>query len=248
MKIVRKLVAVALPALLLLCLSGIGMPAVQAAEADKRGRDYSELEHQIGVANGLDYYDYTKESWEVLSDAVEAGNKCLSGDFEQSRLDEAAEDIQQAMEDLVKMDYSALITALDTVYAKIDENPEMHDVWYRLDKAVDKARLLLVSGDQQAVNEMATLLTELMNELSTYSTAAAEPQIVVQEVAVEVEVPPADDFCNIPMHRTWVVLFVASAALNVLLVAALSFVLFRKRKTTDNTPLVNYDIDDDIDF
>ena len=32
------------------------------------------------------------------------------------------------------------------------------------------------------------------------------------------------------------------------LFAALGYVLFRKRKTTDNTPLVNYDIEDDIDF
>ena len=63
---------------------------------------------------------------------------------------------------------------------------------------------------------------------------------------VEVEVPPTSDFCNIPKHRTWPVLFAVSAALNVLLFSALSYVLLKKRNTTDNTPLVNYDIEDDV--
>ncbi len=219
---------------------------VQAAQADRRGRDYSELERQIGIANGLDSYDYTKETWDVLSSMVEAGNKRLAGTYDQSELDKAAEDIRYAIENLVKMDYSLLVSALDLVYEKIDENPEMHDAWYRLDKAVDKARPLLVSGDQQAVNEMAELLNELMKEISTYDEVSAEPEVIIQEV--EVEVPPSADFCNIPRHRAWPVLFGASALLNVLLFATLGFVLFRKRKTADNTPLVDYDIEDDIDF
>ena len=237
----------AMPVLVLVCLVVCAMPAVEASEADRRGRDYSELERQIGIANGLDSYDYTKETWEVLSNAVETGNKRMSGATEQIKLDEAAEDIENAIKNLVKMDYSALIDALDAVYAKIDVNPQLHDVWYRLDKAVDKARPLLVSGDQQAVDEMAELLNGIMEELSAFDkVVAAEPQVIIKEV--EVEVPPTAEFCNIPRHRTWLVAIVASALLNVLLCASLGFVLFRKRKTADNTPLVNYDIDDDIDF
>lgn len=235
---------VAMPVLVLVCLVVCAMPTVQAAEADSRGRDYSELERQIGIANGLEYYDYTKESWEVLSSMVEAGNKRMADAEDQSKLDAAAEDIQYAIENLVKMDYSPLLNALDMVYAKIDENPELHDVWYRLDKAVDKARPLLVSGDQEAVNEMAGLLNEIMDELSAYDDVTATPEVIVQEV--EVEVPPTSDFCNIPKHRTWPVLFAVSAALNVLLFSALSYVLLKKRNTTDNTPLVNYDIEDDV--
>ena len=60
--------------------------------------------------------------------------------------------------------------------------------------------------------------------------------------------PPVSDFCNIPKHRTWLLLLAVSVGLNILLFVTLSTVVFRKRNTTDNMPLVNYDIDDDIDL
>jgi len=245
LKIWKKLVAMPVLIAVLVCVVGSSVLTVQAAEADRRGKDYSGLEKQIGIANGLEYYDYTKETWDVLKSAVEAGNKLLAGAAEQGRLDEAAEDIEHAIENLVKMDYSPLINVLDTVYAKMDENPQLHDVWYRLDKAVDKARPLLVSGDQQAVDEMAEVLAGLMEELSAYDEVTAEPEVIIQEV--EVEVPPAADFCNIPVHRIWPVLFVVSVVLNLLLLAALGYILLQKRNSIDNTPLVYYDMDDDPD-
>ena len=228
--------------LVLVCAGFCSVLHVQAADS----KDFTELERQIGIANGLEYYDYTKESWEVLQSAVEAGNKLLGGTTEQSKLNLAAEDIEHAREHLVKMDYSALTKVLDEVYAEIDENPEMHDIWYRLDKAVDKARPLLVSGDQQAVNEMTEILEEIIGELSAQVEVPETPGVIIQEV--EVEVPPVSDFCNIPKHRTWLLLLAVSVGLNILLFVTLSTVVFRKRNTTDNMPLVNYDIDDDIDL
>lgn len=242
MRILSKLIAV--PVLLLAGLMILGMPAVQAAEAQTRGLDYSELEYQIGIANGLESYDYTAETWEVLQSAVEVGNKHLAGDVGQDKLDGAAEDIELAIENLIKMDYGGLTDALDVIYEKIDENPTEHDVWYRLDKAVDKARPLLVCGDQEAVDEMAQTLNGLIEELSACEGAAAEPDVIVQEV--QVEVPPEQDFCNIPAHRIWLTLFVVSAVLNILLIAALMFVLIKKRGAVDHTPLVNFDLDEDI--
>ena len=55
-------------------------------------------------------------------------------------------------------------------------------------------------------------------------------------------------YCNIPMHRTWPVLFIVSAVLNVVLIVVLIYVIMRKRNTYDDTPLVSYDIDDDMDY
>ena len=242
MKIWRKLVAL----LALICLVINAAPAVLAADdADRRGLDYSALERQIGIANGLNSYDYTKESWKKLQSAVEIGNKRLEGVYDQAKLDQAAQDIAQAIKDLVKMDYSPLTKALDAVYAKMDENPEYHDVWYRLDKAVDKARPLLISGDQEAVNAMAENLNLLMAELIACSEKLAEPEIVIQEV--EVEVPPTDDFCNISTHFLWQLLLTGSVLINVALIAGICFVMRQKKNAVDNTPLVSYDIDDDDD-
>lgn len=238
-----------LTVLVMACLFVNLIPAAKAAgtnEEARRGLDYSELELQVGIANGLNSYDYTKESWEPLQKALEVGNKRLAGIYDQGKLDKAAEDIEAALSRLVKMDYTPLNTALDAVNAKIKENPQLHDVWYRLNEVVEEAKTLLVSGDQEAVNEAAQEINALLEEVVQYSKVTVEPEIVIQEV--EVEVLPTNDFCNIPMHHTWPMLFGISAALNIMLVAALVYVVVKKRNTVDNTPLVNYDIDDDMDW
>ena len=238
-----------LTALVLVCLVATAVPVVSATGTDeeaRRGLDYSELELQIGIANGLNAYDYTQESWEPLQKALEVGNKRLAGIYDQGKLDKAAKDIEDAISRLVKMDYTALNTALEAVNAEIGKNPQLHDAWSRLDAAARKAKQLLISGDQQTVNETAQEINELLAELSQYNKITVEPEIVIQEV--EVEVLPTDDFCNIPVHHTWPVLLVISMVLNVLLVVGLFYVLLKKQNTTDNTPLVSYDIDDDMDY
>lgn len=238
-----------LTALVLVCLVVSAVPVVSATgteEEGRRGLDYSELELQIGIANGLNAYDYTMESWEPLQKALEVGNKRLAGIYDQGKLDKAAEDIEDAISRLVKMDYSALNAALDAVNSEINKNPLLHDAWYRLDRAAEEAKLLLISGNQQAVNEAAQEINELLAELSQYNKITVEPEVVIQEV--EVEVLPTDDFCNIPAHHTWPVLLAVSMVLNVLLVVALIYVIMKKQNTVDNTPLVSYDIDDDMDF
>ena len=63
---------------------------------------------------------------------------------------------------------------------------------------------------------------------------------------VPVEVPPTGEFCNIPMHRIWPVLFFISLALNVTLAAVIVVYIRNKKKNQhDDTPLVDYDIFDD---
>jgi len=238
-----------LATLAVICLVVNAVPVAGATGADaeaRKGLDYSELELQVAIANGLESYEYTKQSWDKLQEVLEVGKTRLAGIYDQGKLDSAAKDIANALSMLVKMDYSALNIALDKVEAIINTNPELHDVWYRLDRATDQARQLLISGDQEAVNAAVEELEMLMEELNGCSSVTGEPEVVIQEV--EVEVLPTDDFCNIPKHHTWPILFGVSALLNVVLIAALVYVLVKKRDTTDNTPLVNYDIDDDIDF
>ena len=234
---------------MLACLFMTAIPMAHATGTDEKARqglDYSELELQVALANGLNSYDYTIQSWEPLEKALEVGNKRLAGIYDQGKLDSAAKDIARAMARLVKMDYSSLSKALDAVNVKVDANPEYHDVWYRLNAAVEEAKPLLISGDQEAVNAATKQINMLLEELETCNIMSAEPEIIIQEV--EVEILPTNDFCNIPSHHVWPVLFAISAVVNVLLIAALVYVLMRKRKTEDDTPLVSYDIDDDMDF
>ena len=62
-----------------------------------------------------------------------------------------------------------------------------------------------------------------------------------------VEVPPTDDYCNISTHPVWPVLLIISLILNAGLVGLIVVYVARKRKkVTDDIPLVDYDINDDI--
>jgi len=245
MKICRKITAW----MILMCLVISTVPAAMAVDTEVRmsaATNYSELEKMVATANGLNSYDYTIETWEPLEKAVKHGKQMLQGAHGQTVVDEAAAAIDKAMSGLVKMDYSALDSILADVYTELEKDIELYDVWYRITNAAEAARPLLVSGHQMLVNSSVEELTGLLAELMQYSSQEKEPEIVIQEVPVEIL--PTDDFCNIPMHHTWPVLFCISAVLNVGLLVALIYVIMKRRNTVDNTPLVNYDIDDDMEL
>ena len=235
----KRLLALLAAVLLMISLA----PAALATQTT----DYSELEMQLAIANGLRSHDYTIQTWKPMQNAIDTGNRYLKGKYGQQAVDESVEALEKAMAALVKMNYTQLENTLAGVYQKIDEDPELHSVWVRLNAAVEASRPLLVSGDQQAVDQAVVDLNALMEELSGYeNNVEQEPEVVIHEV--EVEVLPTDDYCNIPMHRTWPVLFIGSAVLNLVLIAALVYVIMKKRNTYDDTPLVNYDIDEDMDY
>ena len=244
----KRILAVLALACLLLNMAPAAF-AADTADARLSARvDTTELKRQVAMANGLNAYDYTIETWTPLQKALDKGSDILKGTHGQYAVTNAAEAIEAAMGNLVRMDYSQLEAALGVVYNKIDENPELHDLCLRINAAVEKARPLLVSGNQEAVDAMVITLNKLMEEAENQPMGggSGEPQIVYEEV--EIEVLPTDDFCNIPMHRTWPVLFVISAALNMALIVVLTYVIMKKRQTVDTTPLVSYDIDDDLDY
>lgn len=208
--------------------------------------DYSKLEIQVATANGLNEYDYTSESWSVLAEALENGTSLFGGTADQNIVTAAAKSIESAIAGLVRMDYSKLEGALNRVYEAIGDDAALYDVWSRINEAEKKAKPLLISGNQDAVDNASAELNALLDELETLNSLAKEPEVVIKEV--EVEVPPADDYCNIAMHRTWPVLFFISLAVNIAMAAVIFFVISKKHKTFDNIPLVDYDIDEDIDY
>ena len=260
MKIWKKFLALLVAVLIMMSVT----PAVMATETEEteetsattettvvkaNGKhvDYSSLEKLVATASGLNGYEYTAATWKPLQDAVEEGKVALKKKYAQWKVNAISEKIEECRNALVKMDYTQLEDALRKVYVLIDENPQLHDAWRRMDIAVEKAKPLLVSGDQAAVDAIVVELNGLMEELAKLEVKQETTEIVVVE-EVEVEVLPTSEYCNVPMHRTWPVLFAVSAVLNVGLVILLVYVLIRKRNTTDDTPLVSYNIDDDMDL
>lgn len=204
--------------------------------------DYSELERQIAIANGLNKSEYTKESWAVLEEALANGMDALKSKS-QDVVDAAAQALADAIAALVKMDYSALEAALKAVQDFIDGD-DLADLWVRLVQAFLKGKELLTSGDQEACNATASEIMSILEELKARLEELRTPEVVTQ--TVEVEVLPEGEFCNIPMHKLWQILFFISLILNVVLVVVIVVIVSKKKNNAkDKTPLVDYDIGDD---
>lgn len=111
--------------------------------------------------------------------------------------------------------------------------------------ALVSATELLTSNDQKSIDEAAAQLNALVDEIEDLINSLSVTETVIKEVEVEVEVEPQDDYCNIKIHYVWPVLFFISLALNLGFIALIVvFVVRRKKNQTDDTPLVDYDIDD----
>lgn len=204
--------------------------------------DTAELTRQIGIANGLNRNDYSVESWEALVDALMTANRALNGK-DQDAADRAAAALKAAIAALVKVDYSALETALAAVEEFISTNPD-NEAWLSLAEAVNSGKAALASGDQAAADAAAAQINQLLAQVKANEEAQKEPEVIIQEVPVEV--PPTDDYCNIPAHRVWPVVFFISLAVNIALaVVILVYISRKKRIQHDDTPLVDYDIFDD---
>ena len=206
--------------------------------------DFTELNEQIDVANGLSQGKYTAESWNAVADAL-AKAKALKNSKDQAAVDAAAKALEAAIAALVEMDYSKLVAAMDKV-TELTTNDELADLFRQLFEANAEGKQLLSSGDQAAVDAGAAKIQDLLDKIAAKLKELGESEIVYVDKEVEVEVMPGDDFCNIHMHKVWPILFWISLALNLCFIALVVIYFVRKKQNqTDNTPLVDYDISDD---
>lgn len=206
--------------------------------------DYTEMNKQIDIAEGLDEKLYTKESWATLQNALNKANS-LANSKDQTAVDAAAEALKKAIAGLVEMDYSALLEAIAKV-EDLCEKDGVADLFKQLYDEVARGKDLLSSGDQKAVNDCAAKILELLAQVVAKLEELNEVETVIVEKPVEVPVLPDGPFCNIDMHKVWPILFWISLALNAgFIILIVVFVVKKKKNQKDNTPLVDYDINDD---
>lgn len=203
--------------------------------------DYANLNRQIAIANGLRESDYTKESWAILEAALQTAIYAQDS-TSQEVVDNAAEALRVAISELVSMDLSSLEQAIHLAKSYIvgDE----YELLVVLSNLIKKAEGLLISGDQEAVNACAEEINAVIVQFVASLPEEEEPEIIVKEV--QVEVPPSDDFCNIPKHFLWPILFFISVGANLILVATIVLIIRRRKLRGEDVPLVDYDIDDDM--
>ena len=184
--------------------------------------DTSKLQEQIDIASALQKDGYTDDSWNNLVDALTKGQAALSSKSQED-IDTAAKNLQNAIAALVKMDYSQLQAAIEKAKAMGKDN-EVNSLWLALLDALSNGDRLLSSGDQAQVDAAAKQINELIEKLLNSDSKS----------------------CGIAIHKVWPILFFISLAANVVLVVILvSKKSTKKKNQVDNTPLVDYDINDD---
>ena len=183
--------------------------------------DTSRLLRQIAIANGLKEENFTAASWANLRSALEHA-EAMRKNGTQAQVDEAANALEAAIAGLVTVDYSALDQAIANA-AQMVEEIEVYGLTKRLNDALTLAEKLHKGGEQADVDAVAAEITAILAELEAYKDKPDTPEVIIQEV--EVEVPPSGDYCNMGSHRIWPVAFAASMVLNAILALLLVPVL-----------------------
>ena len=205
------------------------------------GIDYAQLSRQISIASGLREANFTAESWKVLTEAMNEA-KAAMGSTSQETVDECTANLEAAISQLSGTNRGTLQDSLEDADAFTSD--EKRSIWFELVEAVTQGRKLLGSNDQTAIDAAAEKIDELLAKAQVIWEDLNTPEVVTP--AVQVEVPPQDDYCNIPKHRLWPVLFFCSLSLNVALVGVIVYYIYKKKNQKDDTPLVDYDISDDM--
>lgn len=215
--------------------------AIAALKRVQSSIDYTALDEQIRIAENLKRSQYTRYSWDNMMNYLEAARNAMSSK-EQSEVDKAASDLKQAIAALVPMNYQKLLEAIAAVRDHI-QNDELAQLWGEMYQLLSRAEDLLESGDQQAVDACVIELNELLAKIIA---KLADLQHII--VAEKEKNTINGEYCNITFHRVWPILFWVSLALNLILAGLIAgYLVMKKKRTSDDTPLVDYDIDDDAE-
>lgn len=202
--------------------------------------DYSLLDEQIRIADSLDKKLYTNVSWDNMQICLQQARLATSSTL-QSEVDAAAQNLKRAIDDLVLMNYQRLLDAIAAVQKHIG-NDDLAQLWEEMYRLLSDAEVLLQSGDQAAVDACAAQLEDLLVRI------IAKLAELSQDVTAPQPYDPNGENCGILSHQVWSILFWISLAINLLLAGVIATYCFIKRKrTSDDTPLVDYDIDDDAE-
>ena len=115
--------------------------------------DLSKLQELIDKASNLKKDGYTADSWNKMVDALTKAQAALSS-TNQDEIDAAAKALGDALNGLVKMDYSKLLDAIARA-KELGKDNEVNSLWLALLDALTNGNLMLASDDQAQVDAAA---------------------------------------------------------------------------------------------
>ena len=204
--------------------------------------NFEKLNAQLKIADSMKANDYAKNGWNEFLNAYQDAKNAKNSKL-QYEIDAAADALENAIKALTKIDYSELSKIIGEINDYTKNNKFLIE-WNNSQSLLNEANSALTSRDQQTVDSYAKKLQNLLVSLKKAIAEMAGADSIVVEKPVVVE--PDYDYCNIGSHSVWIILFWISLAINIAVGALIAFYYYTKRKkTTDDTPLVDYDIYDD---
>lgn len=195
-------------------------------------KDVADYNAAVAAAVALNERDYTAESWAALETAL---NATVGKDIAA-----ATKAITDATDALAKdINYSALKDAIAIAEGK-KEDEHTTESWAALTAALEAAKAVVADGaeNQDAVDAALKALTTAIGGLKA-------PVVIPSETDTEpVETTPVEE----PAWQSpiWPVLFAIFLALTVALtVLIVVYLILKKKKEGDDTPVVDYNIEDD---
>ena len=155
----------------------------------KIGVDYTELNKQIAIAEGLDENTYTEESWKALEDALKSA-KDAKNSTSQDVVDAAAKALEKAIEGLkvkpeVKVDYTELNKQI-AIAAGLDGSKYTEESWKKLEDALKDAKEAKNSTSQDVVDKAAKDLADAIAALEK------KPVVLVDYTELNAQIDAAE--------------------------------------------------------
>lgn len=186
--------------------------------------DYTELNNTIATAEKLTESDYTQDSWNKLSKALDAAREATKSDS-QNEVDEANKALKEAIEGLKEAETDKLIQAIKDLEEYTDTE-KLAELWMQMHDLLNEVETAKANNDQEKLQELAEKMQTLLTQIK------AETEALKQIEKVEVPTDPTGDYCNVEIHRIWPILFFVSLALNVIAIIFILLYFLRKKKNT----------------
>jgi hypothetical protein len=144
---------------------------LEVVYAETQAVDKAALAGLIAEAEELDSSDYTQDSWSEFAAALSAANTVNDdADATQEQVDEAASDLQAAMDNLAELTDAVDKTALEGLIAEADEldsSTYTQDSWTDFVAALSAAKTVSADEDatQAEVDEAASSLQAAIDDL-----------------------------------------------------------------------------------
>ena len=200
-------------------------------KAPAKGLDFKALKEQIAAAEALKAEEFTATSWANMEAALKIAKDAL-GAKKQADIDSATDALKIAIAALVpaSTDSAAVLKEMVEEVKKYEEDSKVIASYKALSEALQNAETALASENKEEI-EAATAKLK-----AAFEAFKKEISSLTKTETIEVEKPgePEGPFCNVRVHKIWLILLIISFILNLLFIALIVYYFINRNKMNQN--------------